>query len=149
MNAANCAQAIAQSINNLFKCFQVPHQLVNHFYFKPSWKSYHHFLHCNNAFFSFSADDDVNNPGPAKFDTDSFPVGADVCASATLCNKRNLFTDLEAVQDAFLKGVGGKIPVVGKGTLHLSFEDDQANLHTFKIKDACYVPDLPMTLLCP
>ena len=115
--------------------------------FSP-WQQQHQLLHCNSAIFSLSAPIDPD-PGPTRFDTDSILVGADVCASATLCQFKHLFTDLVPVEGMFLKGVAGKIPVVAKGTLHLTFHDDQGESHTFSVRDSYYVPELQMTLLCP
>ena len=66
-----------------------------------------------------AAEDTPKGHGTVKFDTDSIPVGADVCASATLSGHKELFTNLETVDNVFLKGVSGKLPVVAKGTLTL------------------------------
>ena len=60
---------------------------------------------------------------------------------------KHLFTDLTPVEGVFLKGVGGKIRVEAKGTLHLNFLDDKGEIHTFKIPDSYYVPELELTLL--
>ena len=104
-------------------------------------------LYCNSNFFVFNNSD--VDPGPVRFDTDSIPVGADVCASATVCPHKHMFTDLEPVDGMTLKGVGGRIHVAAKGTLHLTFEDDKGETQCFQIADSYYVPDLKMTLLCP
>ena len=77
--------------------------------FSP-WQQQQQLLHCSSAIFSLSAPTDPD-PGPTRFDTDSILVGADVCASATLCQFKHLFTDLVPVEGMFLKGVAGKIPV--------------------------------------
>ena len=112
----------------------------------PPWKS-KHILHCNTNIFTHSASNEA--PGPTKLDTVSFSVGADVCASATVSQFKQLFTDLQQVEGMFLKGVAGKIPVIAKGTLHLAFEDDEGEIQTFPIRDSFCVPNLQMTLLCP
>ena len=106
-----------------------------------------HVLQCNATIFSFNNAEE--EPGPARFDTDSIPVGADVCATATVSQHKHLFTNLQPVDGIFLKGVGGRIHVAAKGTLNLPLEDDEGEIHTFQIKDSFLVPDLPMTLLCP
>ena len=59
-------------------------------------------------------------------------VGADVCASASMSKHKNLFTNLQPVQGMFLKGVGGKVQVEAKGTLHLPIEDDAGEIHIFQ-----------------
>ena len=112
------------------------------------WQQHKQLLHCSSAIFSLSAPHDPD-PGPTRFDTDSILVGADVCASATLSQFKHLFTDLVPVEGVFLKGVAGRIPVVAKGTLHLTFRDDKGESHTFSVRDSYHVPQLQMTLLCP
>ena len=62
---------------------------------------------------------------------------------------KHLFTDLTTVEGMFLKGVGGKVRVEAKRTLHLNFLDDKGEIHTFKIPDSYFVPELELTLLCP
>ena len=62
---------------------------------------------------------------------------------------KHLFTDLTPVEGVFLKGIGGKVRVEAKGTLHLNFLDDKGEIHTFKIPDSYFVPELELTLLCP
>lgn len=48
-----------------------------------------------------------------------------------------------------LKGVGGSLPIVAKGTLMLRFLDDKGHVREHKISDAYYAPRLRMTLLSP
>ena len=112
----------------------------------PPWRI-HHLLHCNSSVFSFANAD--SDPGPARFDTDSIPIGADVCASATMSQHKHLFTNLQPVEGVFLKGVGGKIRVEAKGTLHLNLQDDKGETQLFQIHDSYLVPELELTLLCP
>ena len=114
----------------------------------PPWKQHcHHLLHCHTNVFSFANGD--TEPGPARFDTDSIPVGADVCASATMSKHKHLFIDLTPVEGVFLEGVGSKVRVEAKGTLHLNFLDNKGEIHTFKIPDSYFIPKLELTLLCP
>ena len=102
------------------------------------WEHHHHLLHCHTNIFSFANGD--TEPDPARFDTDAIPVSADVCASATMSKHKHIFTDLTPVEGVFLKGVGGKVRVEAKGTLHLNFLDDKGEIHTFKIPDSYFVP---------
>jgi hypothetical protein len=58
------------------------------------------------------------------FDTDSTPFAIDPCATATIVRTKADMTDLTPVESRFLTGVGGKIPVVAKGTFRWRIEDD-------------------------
>ena len=86
----------------------------------------------------------------STFDVDSIPIGIDTCTSATVSGTRHLFIgELEPVHNVTLKGVGGKLPIVGKGTLRLTFLDDKGHVHEHLIYNAYYAPRLKMTLLSP
>ena len=86
----------------------------------------------------------------STFDADSVPVGIDTCTSATVSGVRHLFIgEIESVSNVTLKGVGGKLPIVGKGTLRLTFLDDKGHVHEHLIHNAYYAPRLKMTLLSP
>ena len=106
----------------------------------------HHLVQCHTNILSFANGD--TEPGPARFDTDSIPVGADVCASATMSKHKHLFRDL-TWRERSSKGVGSKVRVEAKGILHLNLLDDKGEIHTFKIPDFYFVPELELTLLCP
>lgn len=83
------------------------------------------------------------------FDSDSIPIGIDSCTSATVCGTRSMFVgELQPVR-VTLKGVGGNLPIVGKGTLLIRFLDDKGHVREHKISDAYYAPRLKMTLLSP
>ena len=58
------------------------------------------------------------------FDTDSTHFAIDPCETATIVNTKDDMTDLTPVGSCFLTGVGGKIPVVAKGTFRWRIEDD-------------------------
>ena len=83
------------------------------------------------------------------FDTDSIPFAIDPCATATIVNSKENLTALQPVTNSFLTGVGGKIPVVAKGTLNWHLEDDLGRKHHFQVKEAFYVPQSPLNLLFP
>jgi hypothetical protein len=49
-----------------------------------------------------------------------------------------------------IAGVNGRvIPVKGRGTVKWKLEDDDGVVHKIKIKNALYVPEMQMCLLCP
>ena len=91
---------------------------------------------------------ELNSPTPC-FDTDSSPFAVDPGASATISNSREDFGELHATPNLFLKGVGGKVPVKGMGTLKWNLLDDTGKGHTMVIEQAYYVPEAPLSLLCP
>ena len=84
------------------------------------------------------------------FDSDSTPLGIDTCASATMSGIRSDFVgELEPVTATTLQGVGGNLPVVGKGTMIFNFVDDEGETQQLQVRDAFYVPRLKMRLLSP
>jgi hypothetical protein len=83
------------------------------------------------------------------FDCDSTHFAIDPGASATIGNRRSDFGELRPTPDIFLQGVGGKVPVVGVGTLTWEIIDDRGTRHCVTIKDAYFVPAAPLSLLSP
>ena len=85
------------------------------------------------------------------FEHDSVPVGLDSCTSATVCGARAMFIgELEPVKGLRLEGATNtSIPIVGRGTLLLTFVDDAGTAHQHKISNAYYAPRLRLTLLSP
>jgi len=82
------------------------------------------------------------------FNTKVVPVGIDSCASATVGGVERMFIGkIEPVTGVHLHGVGGSIPIIGKGTMRIIFEDDDSNSHEHRIRDAYYAPRLKLTLL--
>ena len=82
-------------------------------------------------------------------DLTSKPFGIDPMASATISPDAKEFTNLQAITNQYLSGVGGRIPVEGKGTIHWTIEDDDGNPHPIQIKDAYYCSQAPLRLLSP
>jgi hypothetical protein len=86
----------------------------------------------------------------ARFDTDSFKIGIDTLCSVTMSAKRECFQNLQPVADGpFVDGIAGGLKVRGIGTFCFKIEDTKGKLHTIQLPSSAYVPDLPMTLLCP
>jgi len=84
------------------------------------------------------------------FDFDVVPVGVDSCTSATVSGIVQLFIgQIEPVKGMYLNGIGGRIPIVGRGTLQLVFTDDDGHTTIQKIEGAYYAPRLKLTLLSP
>ena len=78
------------------------------------------------------------------------PIGIDTCATACISGSRKDFVGkLNPVKHVQLRGVGGTIPIIGKGTMILHIKDDKGKDQTLKVHDAYYAPRLPMRLFCP
>ena len=84
------------------------------------------------------------------FDSDSVPLGIDTCTTATLSGCRSDFIgEIEPVSHITLRGVGGKLPVAGKGTFIFNFLDDKGKQQQLKVENAYYVPRLRLRLFSP
>ena len=80
-----------------------------------------------------------------SFDSDSLPMGIDTCTTATLSGCR--VGEIQPISHVTLRGVGGTLPVVGRGTFVFNFLDDHGNEQQLKVEDAYYVPRLKLCLL--
>ena len=86
----------------------------------------------------------------ANFDSGMIPVGIDSCTSATVSGEEQLFIGrIEPVTGMWLNGVSGAIPIIGKGTMQLTFDDDAGQRRQHLIHDAYFAPRLRLTLLSP
>jgi hypothetical protein len=73
----------------------------------------------------------------------------DTGASACISNDKNDFISLEKVECQTIKGIGEGIAIAGHGTLRWSINDDEGNAIILHVRDALYVPKVPMCLLSP
>ena len=88
----------------------------------------------------------------ARFDTDSFKISVDNCASRCLANNNAYFEDLRPLSSLdhnHVGGINGGVEVVAMGTFVFDIEDDNGTLHTIKIPNSALVPQLKMCLLSP
>ena len=77
-------------------------------------------------------------------------MGIDTCTTATLSGCRSDFIgEIKPIQGVQLKGVGGTLPVVGRGTFLFNFLDDHGQEQQLKVEDAYYVPRLKLRLFSP
>ncbi len=83
------------------------------------------------------------------FGADTESICIDTGASACISKIRSSFINLHPVSNIKIKGIGTGLPIGGIGTLRWSLRDDNNNDIDLFIKDALYVPDAPMGLLCP
>lgn len=59
------------------------------------------------------------------------------------------FINLQKINDVSLRGIGGDVSVPMKGTVKWKVQDDTGKTHEILIEDAYYVPEAPISLLCP
>ncbi|CAJ1936825.1 unnamed protein product, partial [Cylindrotheca closterium] len=86
---------------------------------------------------------------PARFDTDSLPIGIDNRCSFCISDKEYHFEDLRKTQHV-IKGFGNRKTIdVMAGTLVWKWLDDDGKEHTFRIPNSFYVPSGKMRLLSP
>ena len=104
-------------------------------------------LHSCQAFTATKRDYKPSNLQP--FDSDSFQIKIDNCASK--CNTNSLGDYHIPPEPISLKirGVGGNIPCTHIGTVNWTIEDDQGMSHTFIIPGTIYAPKAPHRLLLP
>ena len=90
------------------------------------------------------------DPRRTKFDSDSYSVGIDSQASCSMWNRKSAFTEIRKVKGIKVKGIGGQyVEAKGIGTVKFKLEDDSGKKHTVKIPNTLFVPDMPISLLCP
>ena len=96
-----------------------------------------------------------SNTGPStdsylRFDSDSFQIGVDNHASFCMANSPHLFEDLTLVdQGKQVNGIGAGLAIKGTGTFVMRIEDDEGKVHTIKIPNSLYLPNLKSCLLSP
>ena len=64
-------------------------------------------------------------------------------------NLSDFITDLKPAHNTKVKGTEGNLQIKGIGTLKWRIQYDQGNHHEIYIKNALYIPDLPINLLSP
>eukprot|EP00956_Cyclotella_meneghiniana_P025434 scaffold53086_cov60-Cyclotella_meneghiniana.AAC.2 len=65
-----------------------------------------------------------------------------------MSSNKDCFQDLVQFSPS-VEGVGGSLEAKGKGTFCFKLEDESGKLHTIKLPNSLYVPNLKRTLLCP
>jgi hypothetical protein len=80
-------------------------------------------------------------------DTGSYLVGMDNHASCCMSPHLDMFVSLEPCPGVFVRGVKGKIPVTGKGTMKLKLQSDKGNSTEELIPESLYIPELEMVLM--
>jgi hypothetical protein len=82
-------------------------------------------------------------------DMGSYLVGMDNHASCCMSPHVDMFVSLDPCPGMFVRGIKGKIPVTGKGTMKLKLQSDKGNSTEELIPESLYIPNLEMVLMCP
>jgi hypothetical protein len=94
----------------------------------------------------------LTTPGSSdayNFDTDSERICIDTGASACISRRKESFISLKPMSNIKINGIASGLNVAGIGLLKWSIRDDENNEVDLHIKDALYIPQAPMGLLCP
>ena len=81
------------------------------------------------------------------FDSDSFEIAIDNCASANFTNNLADYVTKQSTK-AVVHGIGNK-DIRFIGTVRWKLQDDRGRVHTLTIPNVYYVPTLPWRLLSP
>jgi hypothetical protein len=88
-------------------------------------------------------------PGKARYDTDSKLIRIDNRASYSISfDKNDFFTPLKPVRQK-VKGLGGVLDGLQTGTIEWTIEDDEGMPYVIKLPGSLYVPTSPSRLLSP
>jgi len=90
----------------------------------------------------------------SHFDSDSYEISIDNCASRCMTNQINHFImppEPLKTQQQTVQGINKErsLEVKGEGTIQWKIEDNNGQVHSHQIKRALYVPELPFCLLSP
>ena len=91
---------------------------------------------------------------PAQFDSDSFMISVDNCASYVISNNKKHFVGpirpIPRKSKESVIGIGdSRVPVIGKGTVLWRWDDDEGVSHKHYIRNSLYVPGSDHCLLSP
>ena len=101
---------------------------------------------------AYNAQPSITGPSICRFDTDSFLISVDNCASRCLANNTAYFENLRPLSPLdhdHVGGINGGVDVKMMGTFVFDIEDDSGALHTIKIPNSAFVPHLKTCLLSP
>jgi len=66
-----------------------------------------------------------------------------------MINKDHLFEDLRLINNGQVEGIGNGLEIAGEGTFKFKITDDNGKIHTIKIPNSLYVPEMRRCLLSP
>ena len=101
-----------------------------------------------------SEGDSSSQARQVRFDSDSYRIGIDTHATASISSDRNHFIDLKSVPRQTCQGFsdeeGTGAAIEGMGTLVFRIEDDTGAVHTIKLPNSLYIPTATSgTLISP
>ena len=108
---------------------------------------------CNFAARTYTATD-ANDSSPrthalpASFDSDSFQIAIDNCASYCMTNCESDFIDTPTTIDRPVMGLGQQT-ATKQGTIRWHISDDDGKVHVFTIPGVLLLPNLPFRVLSP
>ena len=85
----------------------------------------------------------------ATFDTDSYTIAIDGCASACMTPTKSDFISPPQRCSTTVNGMGGDSQATFRGTVRWHVDDDNGRRHSFVIPNTCYAPTAPFRLLSP
>ena len=98
---------------------------------------------------SYALSAKVGQHHQAKFDTDSYSILIDNCASRSITNDSSDFIDEPRKIRGVLTGLGSTVSVKSKGTVKWHIEDDNGKVHNVIVPNTLYIPNSPTRLLSP
>ena len=85
-----------------------------------------------------------------SFDSEFFIIGVNNHATKTISNQRSHFiSNFFPLLHQHIKGISGHISIKVQCTIRWNIEYDEGRVHTLDIKDALYVPESPLSTICP
>jgi hypothetical protein len=84
-----------------------------------------------------------------RWDTDSKSIHIDNCALFSITNDLKDFESNPESIDKQVKGIGGLINGIKRGTIIWRIEDDKGCIHQLKLPGSLYLPQSPSKLLSP
>ena len=84
-----------------------------------------------------------------RFDSDSYPIMIDNCASSSITNSLTDFVSPPKPSNKSIRGISGNTTALQVGTVKWRIEDDQGRSHTLELPNTYYAPSAPCRLLSP
>ena len=83
------------------------------------------------------------------YDSDSYELAIDDCATSSITNCVDDFVDVPAKVRRKVQGIGGFANNILQGTIRWRIEDDDGRVHEVLLPNTLYIPSSPRRLLCP
>ena len=84
-----------------------------------------------------------NTPKPMHFDSDSFPIMVDNCASKLITDNLVDFIVPLQTSNKYIQGISGDVAALKVGTIAWSLLDDQGHIHKVILLETYYAPNAP------